>query len=414
MELNKKSQDLLLIESCFRNIKTGQDVHNSIAAIQRVLKRMFDVNFNITIINNDTNQFFGMNIYPQKSTIDAIVEAILNKKSNTETLSEIWQKNTEWHLEIDSLLLYDNRLNANPSEITAVLLHEIGHVVHSNSIPHRVNKVMRYQIMNLDFTVKHLIRYDKIRKLFGIAVIEACTSKNFHRINSVNTEVVADKFVVKMGYGDELNNFITKLVSSQGNRLVERADHEIDGDIKSIVNWSIDNITELEFRKKKLRQSIQTEILKNPSIFVRSIFTDIKNAFFGAEEDNYKIAVAEQYLISGCQTVMRESILDIFDNIGKMKKVPQSDIDFLSIQVEKIENNDDKIYVLDLIYDKLDLVNAALEYIEKGKTEKVAQSKQTLTSLKTQLEKLRQQVLNIEIKDKQYGVFIKYPKGYEG
>jgi hypothetical protein len=70
--------------------------------------------------------------------------------------------------------------------------------------------------------------------------------------------------------------------------------------------------------------------------------------------------------------------------------------------------------VLDLIYDKLDLVNAALDYIEQGKTDKVNQSKSTLTNFKNQLEKLRQTVLNTQVKEKQYGVFIKYPKGYEG
>jgi hypothetical protein len=86
----------------------------------------------------------------------------------------------------------------------------------------------------------------------------------------------------------------------------------------------------------------------------------------------------------------------------------------LAIEVDKIENNDDKIYVLDLIYDKLDLVNAALDFIDKGKPDKVSQSKQTLLGFKKELETMRAQVLNLQVKDKQYGVFIKYPKGYEG
>jgi hypothetical protein len=82
--------------------------------------------------------------------------------------------------------------------------------------------------------------------------------------------------------------------------------------------------------------------------------------------------------------------------------------------MDKIANNDDRIYVLDLIYDKMDLVNTALDYISQNKTEKVSQSKQTLTGFKTQLEKMRDKVINMQLKEKTYGVFIKYPKGYEG
>jgi hypothetical protein len=119
-------------------------------------------------------------------------------------------------------------------------------------------------------------------------------------------------------------------------------------------------------------------------------------------------------LIDEYHKILQESILDFFDSLGKVKKVNNSDIDILSIEVNKIENNDDKIYVLDLLYDKLDIINAALDYIDQGKTDKVSQSKQTLLSMKDRLEKLRQQILNMTIKDKQYGVFIKYPKGYEG
>ena len=72
------------------------------------------------------------------------------------------------------------------------------------------------------------------------------------------------------------------------------------------------------------------------------------------------------------------------------------------------------IYLLDRIYDKLHLIEAGLEYIESGQKDKVYQSKNTLTDLKRQLEDLRAQVLATRIIEKDYGVFVRYPKGYEG
>lgn len=413
MELNKKSPDLLFLEDCFKNIKTKSNVQGNIDSIVRVLKRLFDLKFNISIINNDGNQFFGMNIFPTTSTMDSIINSILNDKSKADTAVELWQKNDTWYLEMDSILLYDTQLNANPSEIVAVLLHEIGHIVYSNSIPQRVNKVMKYTVMTLEYSVKHLIQFHRVRQLFQTVIIEACSSKNFHYTNT-DTERIADQFVVKMGYAHELDNFIGKLITTQGNGKVNRPDSEMDDDVRTFVKWSVENISELEYRKTRLKQSLQNELLRNPSKFVRTVFDNIRRSFFGSDADSYKALVIEQYLVADCKKIVRESILDIFDNIGKIKKISQSDIDFLALNVEKIDNNDDKIYVLDLLYDKLDLVNLALTYIGQGKQDKVSQSKQTLQGYHAQLEKLRQRVLTLQLPDKQYGVFIKYPKGYEG
>ena len=62
----------------------------------------------------------------------------------------------------------------------------------------------------------------------------------------------------------------------------------------------------------------------------------------------------------------------------------------------------------------MDKVNTALDYIEMGKLDKVKQSKSTLLNMKKQLERLRQEILATRIVDKQYGLYIKYPAGYQG
>lgn len=413
MTIGEKSQDFLLIEKCFGGIKNKEDIANNLSKISTVIKRSFDLTFNMSIVENDTNHFFGMNIYPSKDTISEIVDVILNAKPHTEVIVELWRKNTIWYVEIDSLLLYDNTLNANPAEMTAVLLHEVGHVIYSNTIPQRVNSILRYQVMTMGYNIKKLCENNKIRKIFDLVFVEACSSKNFH-YNNIHSERVADNFVVTMGYGQELDNFITKLISSKGNGLINRTNEDINGDIKVIVMWSIDNIGELEFRKTKLKHSIQTELYRNPSHYVRSIFESIKHSFFGNDANTYKNMITEQFILDTKKKIMTESILDWFDPIGNVKKINQIDLDMILIEVDKIENNDDRIYVLDRLYDKLELVDTSLDLINKGQAVKVKQSKQTLMSFKTQLEKTRDRIMQLQVKEKQYGVFIKYPKGYEG
>lgn len=412
--LNKKNQDMMALEAAFLNIKTKSNIDGNLDMIRRILKRQFDINFNISIVNNKTNQFFGMSIYPARNIVDTIVDGIINKKSNVQVLEQVWSENKDWFLEIDSLLLDDLTINVNPAELVAVLLHEIGHVVYSNAIPNRLNKVIRYELLHIGFNLKKLVAWRKAQQLFDLVVVEACSSKNYHYIGQ-RKELAADKFVVKMGYGDNLNEFIEKLLKTQGNGQINRSESEMEKDVRGIVTWSLENISELEFRKTKLRSTLQTEILQNPSRYVRGLVYDIKAAFFGgSDEDNYKELITEQYLVKEHQTIVKEGLLDIFDKIGKMKKISQSDIDIIDVERGRIENEDDKIYVLDLIYDKLDRINVGLDLINQKKAERVPMSKDTLLKYKAELEKMRKEVLAIQLKDKQYGVFIKYPKGYEG
>ena len=427
--MKTKSDNLILIEKCIGSIKAKDDIKSNLLKIERTLSREFDLNFNLSIVNNTTNTFFGMNIFPSVSTMDVMIESIIEKKSSTEEIVKLWQNNDVWYIEIDSILLYDLTLNANPSEIVAVLLHEIGHVVYDNTIPRRLNKILRYKMMKMNYQMKALVANKKIRKLFNLTILESCTTKSFSFSNSA-TERHADKFVIKYGYGNELDTFIGKLIQSQGNSLVNKDDAEIEKEIEIIVNWTVINLKELEFRKKALRNSLKVEMLKSPSDLTKRVVQDIHATFFGEATDKYRELLSEQYcatpqdvynemmgeqiLINDVNRILKEASLNIFDKLGKVKKVTQSDIDILEVDIGNIQNSDDKIYLLDRLYSLMDQINTALDLLEMGKDKRVTQSKSTLLNMKDQLTKLREQILAMKIIDKEYGVFIRYPKGYQG
>lgn len=408
----KKSEDFLQLEHSFTHIKNKQDVEPKLRYVEKILKRKFDLTFHISIVDNDSGEFFGMCIYPQESILDVITDSLLNKNGTIKTVEKIWSETKEWYIEIDSKLLYDKNLNANPAEIVAVLLHEIGHVVYSNTIPQRIGKVIKYVLLDLDFRTKNLVKLSRISKLLNLSMIEACTVKNY-KSQAMKHETEADKFVYKQGYGQELENFITKLIKSTGNRYVDRTEEDIETDVRSVVNWTIENVTELEYRKTKLRNMLQTELLKNPSNYVRNIIKKIKVSIFGDDTDAYKSLATEQYLLQEHRKILMEGITNLFDKTGKVKKINPVDIDIIEIEMSKIENEDDKIYVLDLIHDKINLIDEALHLISENKQDKVPHSKETLLKFKERLEKMAKQVVSMRI-TRQYGLFIKYPAGYEG
>jgi hypothetical protein len=414
MSIPQKSQELLYLEEAFKDIKTNNGVDQAIRTVTRVIKRVFDLNMDVNIIDNKSHRFFGMSIYPQVNVVEQIVNEMIGK-SREEGLVEMWQKNKDWVLEIDSILLHDENLNANPSEIVAVLLHEIGHIVYSNTVPQRLFKVVKRKIVTSTFKIRKLLAWKRVQRILDLVIVDACSTKNFHYVNE-HTERIADRFALKMGYGESLDQFIDKLLRSQGNGMINRPDGELDSELKSMTNWALDNVGELEFRKTRLRNALQVQMFDTPSQYIRFIVKRIKSDFFGKNEanDTYKDIVTENYLITGYNNVVSEGFRELFDpKTRKLKRLSQSDMDILYIQIGRIANEDDKIYVLDIIYDYLDLVNVGLDMIQSGGKDRVPVSKETLTSYKTQLEKFRKDVLSTQVPPKKYGLFIQYPKGYE-
>lgn len=424
-------EDFKFIERCFSAIKSGIAVNENLRKIERALNRIFDIEFKLSIVENTTGAFFGMTVYPTIDTMDEMVKNIVEEKKDSQAIAEIWAKNNEWYIEIDSILLSDMRLNANPAEITAVMLHEIGHIVYTNTIPRRLNKIFRYKMLKLNYQLKKLFTNEKIRELLNIAIAESCSTKNFSF--SKNLESEADKFVIYYGYGKYLDSFIGKLIECYGNDMINKSDAEIEKEIEVIVNWTVLNIKELEYRKTSLRHSLKVEMLKNPSIFTKKVIQNIYNSFFGDSTDRYRELLSEQYMsvptdkyseLKGeqafnnyVQKVLTEAKNSIIDKNGKLKKISQSDIDILYVEAEHIETVDDKIYLLDKTYHLIEKVDISLDYInshEKELTSRVTQSKSTLLNMKEQLAKIRSQILATKIIEKEWGTWVRVPKGYEG
>lgn len=412
--LNPK--ELKILEEYFAGIQNKKSVEPNIRGIERTLERLFDITCHVTIIPSShvKTVFFGMNIYPCTSTVDLLVNNLMNPKSKSKELEEIWKKCDEWFIEIDDKLIYDKTLDANPQEMVAVLLHEIGHTIYANSVPARLHKVVNYKILKSGYRIQELYKNPKFSKLFDIVVVSACESKNFSYIDT-KKEVDADKFVVQAGYGQALDSFITKTIIASNNDLVNRTDKDVEGDIAVITEWSMKTLSMLEIRKEKLRKELEIQENITTSPYGKNIFRAIKNRFFGDETAGRTAIVAEQQLIMDYRKIMaQESFVEFVSNIGKLKKVKQSDLDIIRVEMDRIETLDDKYYVLDLIYDKLNVINLGLEYYANGNASRCSQSESTLKDYKKQLEEYRMKVLDMKIVDKQYGLFIKVPKGYEG
>ena len=211
ISLNRKNFDS--IENAFFILKGDNQNKEAIQLIKESLEKSFDCEFDINIIPSiDTmnKNLFVMSVYPEIPVIDKIISAVMSDKG-TDAIKSLWEKNKKWTIEIDAKILDDRIIDCTKEELTAVLLHEVGHIVCSSSIPNRVSLILRYEIMKSSFKSRMMLKDKVFRLIMSLPVLDACISDNKRDVSSIKEEIKADKFVKKMGYQKELYSVLTKI-----------------------------------------------------------------------------------------------------------------------------------------------------------------------------------------------------------
>ena len=152
--------------------------------------------------NNTDRMFFGMRVYP-----------VIDDEQTMEIMGDEPPKPIDgYYIEIDSKL-YDPLVGLNAKEMTAILLHEVGHIVYDTSTINKVKfEIDEYFAASGDcMTLKPSKGY---RELLAYALKDAImkTGSLFSKIG--DDEMIADSFVVACGYGPDLETAIRKISTS--------------------------------------------------------------------------------------------------------------------------------------------------------------------------------------------------------
>lgn len=151
---------------------------------------------------NTDKLFFGMRVYPVFDGNKAIEILGDNKTSPFE----------EYYVELDSKL-FDPMLGLNKREKTAVLLHEVGHIVYDTATIDEVRSQIDMYFAKSDDYVD--INASKgYRELIGYALKDSIVKAGSIFSKLGNTEMIADTFVVSCGYGPDLESAMRKVVAS--------------------------------------------------------------------------------------------------------------------------------------------------------------------------------------------------------
>lgn len=399
--------------------------------------------FSVNISKNKSmgKDFFGFNVFPEIDKLEGICNKIANDDVKFKDIVKHWRSIKEWEIVIDSLVFDRSFIAFNPKELTAMLLHEIGHVTQSDEPIeqfYRAYLESKSRLKNADKVSKKVLYI-----LYTIPLAVACTSRRWvNDKNEIKLEISADKSLIETGYAEHLINAFDKIIKASGS--INRSEDMNYKEIESNVEWANMNIVDVIKRRDKLKDSLYYKAIQTNSGYIQALCTRILNFLGVRMRERYTGAVAESCmlneLINGeitlethvpfydikkfgqieSRIVREQNALEVaneaFFNKRKNSKVnipDEYDLDRIYVAIDDIQNNYDKVYVLDLIYEQIEKLNDFEEAISMDET-KSKKWAPKIEEMRQRLATLRKTVLSKNIAKKEYKVFVKYPEGYEG
>jgi hypothetical protein len=312
------------------------------------------------------------------------------------------------------MLLYDHNLNASAGEVTAILLHEIGHILMSNSIVCRFERAKEYITLKFDTRTKRLVPIIPIiKQLFNIVTLQIFS--NHFNIQLVK-EKKADELAFREGYGQELYDILGKLIANGKGERVRRSEKDMDKDIEVTIDWLVVNIKELEYRKDRLKRSIKILKLTTPSLYLSKQLDEIHNKVFKNDDSEMlekAVVINEAFILSNLNDKKMKAPMGALDRSGRVVKLSPRDLDVYRAELERINTVDDKIFLLERLYDLLEIAEYA-KYMIETDPRRVTQSEQTIDMYIKHVHDLIAEVNSRKTAKTKYGLYIKYPADYEG
>lgn len=397
-----------MIEDCILNIQMRDNVDGNLDKIKQILNNSINSKCKcnaISIFNSNSNNLYGMRVYPNEASLETLSFKVVDPKITTKELTKfINEKMTiDYVIEIDSNLLYNKIYNFKPGEIAAILLHEIGHVVADSDFYNDLKSYYNEALMaleNTDLSEKKLSRDDAmVGCLFVLSSIEK-TRVQYNSSNSIELEQIADKFAVQCGYGDELVSAMKKfdkIYMSQYKK--SNKDQSLKTEAEAFANLN----KVFKIRTKYVTSILDAESKATNSNLVKKVISSVK-AYIKHIKFSESVSVSVPLMD-------REFINEGFISkwLTNPLKISQLDIDDLKIESEMMEDYDDKSILVFKIHKRINQLNKTLA------SDKINDNVSVIAkNYINQLNELLKNVMKFNATPKRYGVFIKYPKGYEG
>lgn len=385
-----RSANLEYITECISEIdfekpKSPQN-NKQLKTIERFLNREYgsiSTCMGVTIADNDTNQLYGMQVFPTNKGMSNLLSSM--QMDSEKPMSSMI---TEYTIEIDSKI-GSLALGLRDDEITAILIHEIGHIVLDSRLVSDIQLAYleaRGDVANYAESAKT----QSVETLYVLAQLQKAQLVN--SVKAMQVEMDADKFVVQSGYGVPLQSALTKF-----SRYFTR-------DITRVFVKRKEVFKEMALEAKMFAEYAKS--FDNRKQFIQdTIKAERKTTIFQGFKDKLDV-LSRRMDVNPRGVAVKESLIG--NLLGLKPNVGGKLIDTIKIEVEMVDDYDDKLYLIRKIHKNIKKID---DYVENTNDKR---SVALYLGYRKELNSTLKSLMAKKIVPKQYGVFLKYPKEYEG
>lgn len=393
------------IEDAMQDIKDAA-IHNNkgpsqaqLNNLRNELNRAFPDTRCTTILytRNTDKLFFGMSVFPE------IEPYVVDKIIQTDEPVLV----SEYVLEIDSKL-FDPFLGLTTRELTAIVLHEIGHMTNTSRPVEEVRKALDIYVARNDthINLKKAKGYNQILRYAIQDTLIKVTSIFYDK----DEEFKADSFAIKNGYIADLESAMTKIYKN--GMLVNR-----DVNDKLIVlAWAMRLYRNINLRRIPAIRAINKAKALSPSQAEKASLTTLMSAIKTIDDEKWRndegfVAptrnVEESTMEFDEYIVLEHNVLGkkIFDAKMNSIKSFEGDLYEYRMMVTNIEDHDEALLVMRQINARINI----LEDMRQNK-ECTGTRAEKIDKLIMQYRELRSDLANkTTYKDRFIGLTVNYP-----
>ena len=172
-------RNMVRIIDIIRTNKTSEKaIHDASMQLAKALRGCFGVEMTIAVLDPvDSLDFFGYNIFPSPKCLYEILEYLAESKYIE--IRHCWQKNRNWHLDIDGRMLYDTSNRLTSAEMVTLLLYTMEQVVFDYDTPIQIAYTISSYRTKMNVMSSYLADSKKIRNIYMIPFALGCSYTNF-------------------------------------------------------------------------------------------------------------------------------------------------------------------------------------------------------------------------------------------
>ena len=395
MGIRFRDEQLASIEKAFQNMIDNPDqesiIRKSCSTIESVLRLACDKRFVVSVIESPpTDELYGMSVRPSQAYTDQLVSMMLDdEKWHIVVFS--WKDIKDWVIDIDKRMI-KKEVGMNATELTTILLHEIGHIVLNTSFGAKLGNTFRRQLAQAGFEVTNMARQSFFSKIMQLPLINLMSTSRYKDDAQLKEEIKADKFAaVNPRYREALISAIGKMMEVQPVS-TSTSDDEVKLALSTINNY-----------KKRQAKLVNVRRLfkvpKSKNMFTRESVFDISES------------CDDTYIENKANEIYNDAMAMYFEFFSfKEKKLPVIDnsyITYIENKIKEIKDEDDKAMLIEYTKSKITMIDwyiSLLEHPEFSKKYIITQSAKELNTVKNALNNILKTIITFKIDKDPYNL----------